>query len=128
MTIAKSTSSVILPVRYHPAEGAARGFRGDSSKDCKAGGRTGITLAAAIASNAAESDDRDELKHFTAADRKSWSSLSPITSLKCGITEGGKLDAIAKMFFLSAPPPLLPRIKWLVVSYVLAQLRCTFQN
>lgn len=49
---------------------------------------------------------------IAAADRKSWSSLSPITTLKCGVTRGKKLDAIAKVFFLSTPPqlPLPPEI------------------
>lgn len=46
---------------------------------------------------------------IAAADRESWSSLSPITTLKCGITRGKKLDAVAKIFFLSAPPPLPPQ-------------------
>lgn len=42
------------------------------------------------------------------ADRKSWSNFNPITTLKCGITKG-KLDALAKVFYLSAPtPPALP--------------------
>lgn len=36
---------------------------------------------------------------IAAANRESWSSLSPITTLKCGITKGKKLDAIAKIFF-----------------------------
>lgn len=49
---------------------------------------------------------------IAASDRKSWSSLNPITTLKCGITKGKKLDAITKVFFLSTPPqlPLPPEI------------------
>lgn len=42
---------------------------------------------------------------IAAADRKTWSSFNPITTLKCGITKGKKLDAVAKVFFLSPPPP-----------------------
>ncbi len=42
------------------------------------------------------------------ADRKAWSNLSPITTLKCGITKGKKLDALRKIFFLSVPPPPPP--------------------
>jgi hypothetical protein len=50
------------------------------------------------------------------ANKKTWSSLSPITTLKCGITKGKKLDALAKLFFVSAPtpppsPPEVIRIK-----------------
>ena len=40
------------------------------------------------------------------ANRKTWSSFSPITTLKCGITKGKKLDTVAKVFFLSEPSPL----------------------
>ncbi|MGI0486942.1 hypothetical protein ACN4EK_15995 [Pantanalinema rosaneae CENA516] len=36
------------------------------------------------------------------ADRESWSDFNPITKLKCGITKGKKLDALDKVFFLSA--------------------------
>lgn len=39
------------------------------------------------------------------ADRKTWTDFNPITKLKCGITKGKKLDALSKVFFLSAPPP-----------------------
>ncbi|MCL1464202.1 Rho termination factor [Argonema galeatum] len=45
---------------------------------------------------------------IAAADRETWSSFNPITTLKCGITKGKKLDAIAKVFFLSAPKPSTP--------------------
>ena len=41
---------------------------------------------------------------ISSANRESWSSLSPITTLKCGITKGKKLDALAKVFFVSPPP------------------------
>ena len=39
------------------------------------------------------------------ANRESWSDFSPIPKLKCGITKGGKLDALAKVFYLSPPKP-----------------------
>lgn len=39
------------------------------------------------------------------ADRKSWSNFNPIINLKCGITKS-KLDALAKVFYIS--PPTLP--------------------
>lgn len=42
------------------------------------------------------------------ADRKSWSNFNPITNLKCGITKGKKIDAIAKVFYISAPTPPAP--------------------
>ncbi|MBE9121015.1 hypothetical protein IQ269_09320 [Tychonema sp. LEGE 07199] len=49
---------------------------------------------------------------ISAANRETWSNFSPITSLKCTITKGKKLDALAKVFFLSptpvAPPPPPP--------------------
>ncbi len=45
---------------------------------------------------------------ITSADRATWTSLSPITALKCGITKGKKLDALAKVFFLSPPLPVPP--------------------
>ncbi|MDZ7969701.1 MAG: Rho termination factor N-terminal domain-containing protein [Nostoc sp. DedSLP03] len=35
------------------------------------------------------------------APRKSWGNLEPITKLKCGITKGGKLDALKEVFYLS---------------------------
>ncbi|MDI9635829.1 Rho termination factor [Oscillatoria amoena NRMC-F 0135] len=44
-------------------------------------------------------------------DRSEWKSFTPITTLKCGITKGKKLDALQQVFFLSpvkkeAPPPV----------------------
>jgi hypothetical protein len=45
------------------------------------------------------------------ADRDNWSNFNPITNLKCGITKGKKLDALAKVFYISPPPkpePLQP--------------------
>ena len=42
------------------------------------------------------------------ADRKSWSNFNPIINLKCGITKGKKLDALAKVFYLSPPTPPAP--------------------
>ena len=49
---------------------------------------------------------------ISAANRETWSNFSPITSLKCSITKGKKLDALTKVFFLSptpvAPPPPPP--------------------
>ncbi|MEH2316042.1 Rho termination factor [Nostoc sp.] len=42
------------------------------------------------------------------SNRKSWSNFNPILTLKCGITKGKKLDALAKVFFVSALPPLPP--------------------
>lgn len=44
------------------------------------------------------------------ADRKSWSNFNPIINLKCGITKG-KLDALAKVFYLSASTPFAPPSK-----------------
>ena len=41
------------------------------------------------------------------ADRKSWSNFNPITTLGCGITKS-KLDALTKVFYLSAPTPPAP--------------------
>lgn len=38
---------------------------------------------------------------IAAADRKNWTSFNSIATLKCGITKGKKLDALAKVFFLS---------------------------
>ncbi|MBD2295021.1 hypothetical protein H6G06_16410 [Anabaena sphaerica FACHB-251] len=40
---------------------------------------------------------------IAAADRESWSNLNPITTLKCGITKGKKLDHLSKIFFVSPP-------------------------
>lgn len=52
---------------------------------------------------------------IAAAEREKWSDFNPITTLKCGITKGKKLDALTKVFFLSSPqklppPPPLPEI------------------
>lgn len=51
---------------------------------------------------------------ISAANRETWSNFNPVISLKCGITKGKKLDALAKVFFLSpapvAPPPPAPEI------------------
>jgi hypothetical protein len=40
------------------------------------------------------------------APRTSWANLEPITKLKCGITKGGKLDALKEVFYLSPQPKL----------------------
>lgn len=45
---------------------------------------------------------------IAAASRENWSSFNPITSLKCGITKGKKLDTLSKVFFLSPPEPSAP--------------------
>ncbi|HSF73746.1 MAG TPA: hypothetical protein VLA84_08095 [Microcoleus sp.] len=49
---------------------------------------------------------------ISAANRETWSNFNPVISLKCAITKGKKLDALAKVFFLSpapvAPPPPPP--------------------
>jgi hypothetical protein len=37
------------------------------------------------------------------AKRETWSNFNPITTLRCGITKGKKLDALSKVFFLSPP-------------------------
>lgn len=37
------------------------------------------------------------------ANRESWSNLDILTTLKCGITKGDKLNALAKVFFVSPP-------------------------
>ncbi|BAZ27587.1 hypothetical protein NIES4074_00140 [Cylindrospermum sp. NIES-4074] len=52
---------------------------------------------------------------IAAAEREKWSDFNPITTLKCGITKGKKLDALTKVFFLPSPqklppPPPLPEI------------------
>lgn len=51
---------------------------------------------------------------ISAANRETWSNFNPVISLKCGITKGKKLDALAKVCFLSpapvAPPPPPPEI------------------
>ncbi len=49
------------------------------------------------------------------ANRESWSNFNPISKLKCGITQGKKLDALAKVFYISPapkpePPPLPPEV------------------
>lgn len=41
-------------------------------------------------------------------DRSKWSDFNPVIKLKCGITKGKKLDALGKVFFIPAPPPLPP--------------------
>lgn len=50
---------------------------------------------------------------ISAANRETWSNFNPVISLKCAITRGKKLDALAKVFFLSpapvAPPPPPPQ-------------------
>ncbi|MEH2458146.1 Rho termination factor [Nostoc sp.] len=53
---------------------------------------------------------------ITDSNRKIWSNFNPIITLKCGITKGKKLDALAKVFFLSPlpdppPPPEIMSIK-----------------
>ncbi|MEH2300511.1 MAG: Rho termination factor [Nostoc sp.] len=52
------------------------------------------------------------------SNRKTWSNFDPIVTLRCGITKGKKLDALAKVFFLSPledfpqlPPPEIVSIK-----------------
>ena len=45
---------------------------------------------------------------ISAANRETWSNFNPITSLKCAISRGKKLDALAKVFYLSPPPQLAP--------------------
>lgn len=40
---------------------------------------------------------------IVAAKRESWSNLDVITTLKCGITKGDKLNALSKVFFISPP-------------------------
>ena len=45
---------------------------------------------------------------IAAANRETWSNFNPITTLKCSITKGKKLDALAKVFFLSEPTPAKP--------------------
>lgn len=42
------------------------------------------------------------------AKRETWSNFNPITTLRCGITKGKKLDALSKVFFLSPPKPSEP--------------------
>lgn len=37
------------------------------------------------------------------AKRENWSTLNPITTLRCGITKGKKLDSLSKVFFVSPP-------------------------
>lgn len=44
---------------------------------------------------------------IASADRETWSNFNPIINLKCGITKS-KLDALAKVFYLSPPPPAPP--------------------
>jgi hypothetical protein len=38
------------------------------------------------------------------APRQYWKDLTPITTLKCGITKGKKLDALAQVFYLTPQP------------------------
>jgi hypothetical protein len=45
---------------------------------------------------------------ISAANRETWSNFNPITTLKCAITRGKKLDALAKVFYLSPPLPVAP--------------------
>jgi hypothetical protein len=49
------------------------------------------------------------------ANREGWSDFSPIPNLKCGITKGKKLDALAQVFYTSPPakpepPPPAPEV------------------
>lgn len=46
------------------------------------------------------------------APRETWKTLDEVIKLKCGITKGKKLDALAKVFFLSEPvlPPPSPEV------------------
>lgn len=43
---------------------------------------------------------------IAAEDRSTWQDFTPITKLKCGITKGKKLDALATAFYVTPPPPL----------------------
>ncbi|MBD2034030.1 hypothetical protein H6F76_03060 [Leptolyngbya sp. FACHB-321] len=43
---------------------------------------------------------------IAAEDRCTWQDFTPIIKLKCGITKGKKLDALATAFYLTPPPPL----------------------
>jgi hypothetical protein len=43
---------------------------------------------------------------IAAEDRSTWQDFTPIIKLKCGITKGKKLDALATAFYLTPPPPL----------------------
>jgi hypothetical protein len=43
---------------------------------------------------------------IAAEDRSTWRDFTPIIKLKCGITKGKKLDALATAFYLTPPPPL----------------------
>jgi len=45
---------------------------------------------------------------ISAANRETWSNFNPITTLRCGITRGKKLDALATVFYFSPPAPLAP--------------------
>ncbi|GAB4217114.1 MAG: hypothetical protein OHK0012_20790 [Synechococcales cyanobacterium] len=38
-------------------------------------------------------------------DRKYWTDFSPISSLKCGLTKGKKLDSLAEIFYLTPEKP-----------------------
>ncbi|MBC7971198.1 MAG: hypothetical protein H7Z11_13950 [Verrucomicrobia bacterium] len=42
---------------------------------------------------------------IAAEDRSTWQDFTPIIKLKCGITKGKKLDALATVFYLTPPPP-----------------------
>ncbi|HEY9850353.1 MAG TPA: hypothetical protein V6D28_12885 [Leptolyngbyaceae cyanobacterium] len=42
------------------------------------------------------------------SDREKWLDFNPITTLKCGITKGKKLDALSQVFFLQPPKPSVP--------------------
>jgi hypothetical protein len=41
------------------------------------------------------------------ANRSKWNNLTSISSLKCGITKGKKLDELERVFFVSAPTPII---------------------
>jgi hypothetical protein len=48
------------------------------------------------------------LNRIEEAPRKFWKTLDPITTLKCGITKGAKLDALKQVFYLTPQP--LPEV------------------
>jgi hypothetical protein len=70
------------------------------------------------------------------ADRESWSDLNPITTLKCGITKGKKLDALSEVFFISKPipprpslpPPEIISIKCATRDDIFSRLDYLYQN
>ena len=43
------------------------------------------------------------------APRQTWQNLNPIIALKCGITKGGKLEALKQVFYLT-PEPMTEKV------------------